>query len=112
MENQYELKFEKTIIEMILSNNNPDLNKADLVMDFHRNSSIYYDNFCDALYELSSGQTVLPLWITESGNSYLASSPRSREDRHVLNFDQIPEFTDDLYDQLSVALESLMNFHC
>lgn len=107
MKNQYELKFEKTIIEMILSNNHQDLSKTDLIMDFHRNSSIYYDNLCDALYELSNGQSIHPLWISASGNPYLSSISRNKEDLKVLTFDQIPEFIDDLYDQLKATLAIL-----
>lgn len=111
MGNQYELKFEKTITAMILSDNNSDLSQVDLFMDFHRNSGTYYDNFCDALYELSSGQTTLPLWITPSGDFYLSALRQDSFDKQVLTHDKIPEFYDDLYDQLEAALVHIWNLH-
>ena len=109
MKNQYELKFEKTVIEMILLNDHPYLSQLDLFIDFHHNSDIYYDNLCDALYELSNRHTNQPLWISASGNPYLALMPRTKEDRQVLTFDQIPEFVDDLYEPLNVALGVFQN---
>ena len=107
LKTQYELTYEKLVTAMILSDDNPIHNQLDLFMDFHRNSSSYYDLFCDSLYKLSCGRSKHPLWITPSGKSYLAHKQLSDDDRKLLTFEQIPYFEDDLEEQLETALASL-----
>lgn len=106
MKNQYELKFEKMITTMILSDKNHSHNQVDLFMDFHQNSCNYYDELCHALFLLSSGQSDHILWLTPSGMPYLAPARKREEDHQFLTRDQIPEFKDDLVDQLETALNS------
>lgn len=110
MKTQYELTFEESVTAMILSNNNPSVNQLDLFMDFHRNSCTYYDIFCDGLYALSSGQTTRAIWLTPSGKPYLADEQRNEGDRQLINREQIPEFVDDLKEQLETALSLLRKF--
>lgn len=110
MKTQYELTFEESITAMILSNNDPSVNQLDLFMDFHRNSCTYYDIFCDGLYALSSGQSSRALWLTPSGRPYLADEQRNEGDRKLITYEQIPEFIDDLKEQLETALNFLCEF--
>lgn len=107
MKTQYEITYEKLVTSMILSDNNPSHNQLDLFMDFHRNSASYYDIFCDSLYNLSCGRCKHPLWITPSGKSYLAHEQLADDDRKLLTFEQIPDFEDDLVEQLETALTFL-----
>lgn len=107
MKNQYELKFEKMIFTMILSDKNHSHNQVDLFMDFHQNSCNYYDELCHALFLMSSGLTDHILWLTPSGMPYLAPERKREEDHQFLTREEIPEFNDDLVEQLEAALNSL-----
>lgn len=107
MKTQHELKYEKLITEIILSDNCKDFSQLDLFMDFHRNSYTYYDYFCDALFSMSCGHTTDSLWITPSGRPYLSSGREHEADYLVITRDQIPEFIDDLYEQLETAFACL-----
>lgn len=107
MKTQYEFNFEKSIIAMILANKDQLRNQLDLFIDFHRNSCDYYDTFCDALYSMSSGQTSDVLWLTPSGKPYLASEQRCEADFKLITPTELPEFEDDLKDQLETALAFL-----
>lgn len=104
MKTQYELQFEREITAIILSKLGSIISPLEIFMDFHRNSNYYYDLFCDALLALSCGQSNEPLWITPSGRSYLAPARQSEFDLMVLTYEQIPEFENDLTDQLETAL--------
>lgn len=107
MKTQYELKFEKTVVAMILAYDGSRYNQLDLFMDFSRNSCDYYDSICDALYFMSSGQTSDILWLTPSGKPYLAAEQRSEADYKWISANQLPEFEDDLKEQLETALAAL-----
>lgn len=100
MKSQYEIRFEKLIVTMILSDINPAHSQLELFMDFHRNSNVYYDIFCDALFVLANRLTDDFLWITPSGKPYLAPASISKDDFLIATLQQVPEFVDDLKTQL------------
>lgn len=110
MKTQYELKFEELVTKSILSNEHPICSRLDVFMDFHRNSSVYYDFLCDALYVLASGASSDTLWLTPSGRPYLAPQQQAEWDMKLLSSQQVPAFQDDLVEQLEVALAALRDF--
>ena len=107
MKTQFELHFEEAIAAMISSNSDSVHNQIKRFLDFHRNSCDYYDIFCDSLFALASGSAVNSLWITPSGESYLAFAQHDADDQLLLTHEQLPEFSGDLKIHLETALELL-----
>lgn len=107
MKTLYELKFEELVTRSILSNEHPYYSRLDIFMDFHRNSSLYYDFLCDSLYVLATGASFDTLWLTPSGRPYLAAKQEAEWDMKLLSSKQVPTFQDDLVEQLEAALTAL-----
>lgn len=107
MKTVYELRYEEMITAAILANEDPVCSRLDLFMDFHRNSSVYYEFLCSALFDLACRKTSDSLWITQSGRPYLAVKAQSEGDCFLLSCRQVPEFQDDLEDQIEAALSAL-----
>lgn len=100
MKTAAELSFEKHIIFAIAKRDCSWSERAELFCEFHKFSSKYYDEFCEALYLLSTGEAQGYLYMTPSGRTYISYMPRSTDDYRLLFGDELPPFQDDLYDQL------------
>ena len=107
MKTAYELKYEEMITATILANEDPVCSRLDLFMDFHRNSSVYYEFFCSSLFDLACRKTHDSLWITQSGRPYLAAQAQTEGDLFLLSWGQVPAFQDDLKDQIEAGLYAI-----
>lgn len=102
-----EQKFEKAIIKSIVSHGYPKAVEEDLVSQFYTNSHTYYSQLCDALYAVSTGQNMKPIWITPKGESYLDLYSRNNFDRILAFPDEIPPFSLDLVNQLDYVINQI-----
>ena len=102
-----EIKFEKAIVKSILSRGYSKEREEDLIAEFYSNSRAYYAHLCDALYAVSTGQNLNPIWITPAGQSYLAIYSRDNCDRILAFSDEIPSFSLDLVNQLEFIINKI-----
>lgn len=102
-----EQKFEKAIVKFILSHCYPKEMEEDLVSQFYANGHTYYHQLCDALYAVSTGQNMKPLWITPKGQIYLDLYSRHNSDRILAFPDEIPPFSLDLVNQLDYVINKI-----
>lgn len=105
MKTVYELKFEKLLISSISACDCTVEEKAKLFWEFYNNGTAYYEELCEALFLMSTGQTECILYITAAGKPYLSFSPKGINDKVVLYNKELPKFHDDLYDQLNYFFE-------
>ena len=102
-----EQKFEKAIVKSILSYGYPRATEEELVSEFYTNSHTYYRQLCDALYAVSTGQNMKPIWLTPRGQSYLDLYSRNNSDRILAFPDEIPPFSLDLVNQLDYVINKI-----
>lgn len=103
--------YSKIVINRIINMQISADEKYNLLVDFHCNSSFYYDLLCDYSYLLAKGETDLSLWISLNGKPNLSLSPVCRGDIHVLEPLSAPEFNGDLIDCLSIIFRNLSGIH-
>lgn len=99
--------YERAIITRLCKADSTDLERIEMMIDFHNNSESYYDNLCDALLAVSTHQNPIPIWITKNGDFYLSLRAQKTSDRVLLYPDEVPTFTIDLVDQLETAILSI-----
>lgn len=102
-----EQKFEKAIIKSILSHGYSKATEEELVSEFYINGHTYYHQLCDALYAVSTGQNMKPIWITPKGQTYLDLYSRNNFDRILAFPDEIPPFSLDLVNQLEFIINKI-----
>lgn len=102
-----EQKFERKVIRHIWNSQLGEEEKMNLIVRFHDKAEDFYDNLCDALYAISTGQNMKPVWITDGGDCYLSLYSRSAGDRILVYPDEVPPFQLDLIDQLEVAIQKI-----
>lgn len=102
-----EQKFEKAMLKSISSLGYNRAEEEALVSEFYANSHAYYSEMCDALYAVSTGQDVKPIWITQTGQCYLGLFSKNKSDRILLFPDEIPTFSLDLVNQLDIAINKI-----
>ena len=102
-----EQKFEQQVMRFIRKLELPAGKRELLLLDFHNNSSEYYINLCDALYAVSTGQNLKPVWLTQEGNCYLSLYAQASDDRLLIYPDEVPPFQLDLINQLEVAIAKI-----
>lgn len=102
-----EKKYEKAMLKSISSLGYARAEEEALVSEFYANSHTYYGLLCDALYAVSTGQDVKPIWITPTGQCYLGLFSQTKSDRILLFPDEIPMFSLDLVNQLDIAINKI-----
>ncbi len=105
MKTSYELNYEKMIISSIAERECTSTERADMFLDFYMNSSTYYEELCDALYSLSSGEKRGTLYISQSGKPYISDTKAHESDDALFCDREIPAFNRDLHDQLAFFAE-------
>ncbi len=104
MKTMFELQYDRSVITRICTADFTSEECIELLVDFHANSETYYDNLCEALLAVSTGQNMSPIWISKNGNCYLSMRTKSAEDRVLLYPDEVPIFDLDLVEQLEIAI--------
>lgn len=99
-----EKQYERAVISNICRLSITSEERAALMVDFHENSETYYDNLCDALLAVSTGQNTVPIWISQNGDCYASLRTKDPHDRVLIFPDLVPDFCVDLVDQLEVAI--------
>ena len=101
MKSMYERNYEKLIISSIAERECESCERADLFLDFYTNSSEYYEELCDALFRLSSGEKRGTLFMSLSGKPYISDTKANKSDKVLFCDAEIPEFNSDLHEQLT-----------
>lgn len=107
-----EKQYEKLIIQHIANINICPERRALLFYDFFQNSETYYEDLCDTLYCVSSGQLSGSLWMSQSGEIYASTHARSSEHSFLTDSSSLPLFQGDLLEHLEyifIKIYSLVN---
>lgn len=107
MKTNHEKHFEYVVIKKICKEMSNLEHQVENILRFHCNCDNYYDNLCDSIFAISTGQIVKPLWFTPYGDSYLSYEARSKADRVLLFPNEVPSFKVDLVEQLELALQKI-----
>ena len=107
MKTSYEKHFEYVVIKKICKEMNNPEQQIENIFRFHCNCDVYYDNLCDSIFAVSTGQIEKPIWLTPCGDSYLSYEARSKADRVLLFPNEVPSFKVDLVEQLELALQKI-----
>lgn len=107
MKTTYELQYESLIFSLIITHEESKERQLQLLMDFHQNAQTYYDALCDAVYDLSVGRKTGALYITESGKPFFSASGSQPDGYAVCYPAEVPEFKEDLIEQLEFVLGQL-----
>lgn len=102
-----EKQYEKLIARHISSLDVCPDRRASLFLDFHRNSRTYYEELCDLLYVLSTGELFAPLWLNHSGLVYASTHPSGDHDIFLADFRELPAFCGDLVDHLDYVFSKI-----
>ena len=102
-----EQKYENAVKRRIGSLGYPKEEEKRLLSEFLANGHNNYCDLCDALYAVSTGQDMKPIWITETGECYLSLFSRNKTDRILAFPDEIPPFTLDLVNQLDTVINKI-----
>ena len=70
--------------------------RAALFLDFHENSRDYYDSLCDLLYEASTSDFSMPLWLNSNGEVYASASRRNATHTFLMDSQELPNFNGDI----------------
>lgn len=110
MKTAYELKFEKLIISSICEADHVTPHtRSELFHEFYKCGPSYYEELCDALFLLSTGECEGSLFMTPAGRPYISLGGWKKEDRWLFCGTDLPVFKGDLYDQLNYFIHSVSN---
>ena len=100
MKSLFEIQYEKMIIASISERTCDTKKQADFFHDFYKHGSTYYEELCEILYFMSSGERMGTLYITPVGRPYISYGKWNKEDMKMFSSFELPCFKEDLYDQL------------
>lgn len=101
MKTAYEVKFEQFIIASICLRDCSVGEKTKLITEFYKHGNLYYEQLCDFLFYLSTGERKGYLFLTPAGKTYLSNFPSDSQDVLLFYGEELPHFDSDLYDQLN-----------
>lgn len=91
-----EKQYQKLVIHYISHLEICPEQRAALFLDFHENSSQYYDDLCDILYCASTDDTPVPIWLDPCGEVYLSAHRRNASHTFLMDSKDLPHFKGDL----------------
>lgn len=100
---EFEECYIRLIINRILHFDKPLAKRSVLLYDFHLNSSLYFENLCDALYNMSSSGSNTYLWLKNNGDVYVSVDKKGSEDSLLISSSVLPVFEGDLDEHLAVV---------
>jgi len=89
---KFEECFTRLIINRILHFEKTLAERSVQLYDFHLNSSLYFDNLCDALYNMSSAGSNTYLWLKPNGDVYVSLHKKGRDDSLLIPRSVLPVF--------------------
>lgn len=104
-----ELYFEKHIICTISKRDCSPEERAALFYEFYKHGATYYDDFCEALFLLSTGEEKGSLYFTPAGKPYINHKPIHIHDFKMTSGEELPVFQGDLYDQLIYCKQRIID---
>lgn len=95
-----ETQFDRLMINHICSLNISPHSRAQILFDFHENSSAYYENLCDILFSVSTHAVRAPIWMNHSGEIYASTHKKNKNDIFLLSSSEVPDFEGDIVVQI------------
>ena len=100
MKSAMEQQYEKRILYHICTLDISLEHRVSLLQDFQDHREAYYDGLCDILYMVSKEYFESTIWMTETGQFYMAPCQRNGSDLSMCACSDIPPFKGDLAAQL------------
>ena len=107
-----ELHYEKQIIHSIAERDCSAQKRAEYFSEFYKYGSAYFEEVCDALFFLSTGEKKGTLYLTPAGKPYISHQQKGRFDKGLFSGEELPPFCGDLCSQLTFFICRLSRKNC
>ena len=106
MKSETEIHYEHFIFERILHSSLSSQEKIIHFLNFHERNREYYESLCHLLYLQAIDENIRhSLWLTLSGEPYLALNAKNADDVCIMAYSDSPLFVDDIKDHLDMVSE-------